>query len=87
MTTTPTAAQLEEILYRHDPIGLVDDLIPADEFRPEAETIAPRLAEASSHDDVQRILHEEFVKWFEPVVAGNPERYASPATEIWRAMQ
>lgn len=83
MTQTRTAAQLEELLYRHDPIGLATLGLPPDEYRPEAETIAPRLHAATSAADVQGIIHEEFVAWFTAGVAGDAGEYAAVAEEVW----
>lgn len=48
------------ILFRHDPIGL-DFETNFDEYDPEARTILPRLAACGSAQDVQRVVHEEFV--------------------------
>ena len=73
---------LEALLFRHDPIGL-DFGDNTDEYRPEAETIALRRDEVRSARDVQRIVHEEFVRWFDADTAGPPDRYADIAREIW----
>ncbi len=54
-----------------------------DEYEPEVGTILPRLKEAQSITDVQRIVHEEFGVWFgEP---GDIENYKVVAQEIWAA--
>jgi hypothetical protein len=42
-----------------------------------------RLPEATSAEDVRRIAHEEFVRWFDAQLAGPPERYSAIAEEIW----
>ena len=56
---------IEQILFRHDPIGIayeghdsVED--NPDEYAPEVETILPRLRTANSADDVADIVYEEF---------------------------
>ena len=73
---------LEQLLFRHDPIGInFED--NTDEYRAEAETITLRLPDSSGVEDVQRIVHEEFVHWFDEKLAGPPERYAALAGEIW----
>jgi hypothetical protein len=60
---------LEQLLFRHDPIGInFED--NTDEYRAEAETITLRLPDSSGVDDVQRIVHEEFVHWFDDKLAG-----------------
>jgi hypothetical protein len=56
-------AELEEILFRCDPIGinLVEN---RDEYDPEVSTIPPRLKEARSESDVHNIIYEEFQQWW-----------------------
>jgi hypothetical protein len=76
-------AQLEELLFRHDPIGLNFEY-NTDEYRSEAETITLRLPEADTEHALQRIIHEEFVHWFGADIAGHSERYASIARETWQ---
>ena len=76
-------AEVEAILFRHDPIGIgfADN---TDEYRPEAESILPRLREAGSAVDVRRVVHEEYVRWFGGESTAGPEsRYTLIAEEIW----
>ncbi len=75
-------AQIEALLFRHDPIGINFEE-NTDEYRAEAQTIAMRLPGVTSADDVRRITHEEFVRWFDAQLAGAPERYSVIAEEIW----
>jgi hypothetical protein len=74
------------LLYRHDPIGINFEDNP-DEYDLEAETILPRLRSCRSADDVHKVVHEEFVRWFEPATAGSPEHYKQIALEIWQLWQ
>ncbi|MDQ1689759.1 MAG: hypothetical protein QOK42_2734 [Frankiaceae bacterium] len=74
---------LEALLFSHDPIG-INFGENTDEYRSEAETIALRRDEVGSFQDAQRVVHEEFVRWFDAGVAGPPERYAALAREVWR---
>ena len=56
-------ASVSAILFECDPIGInFDD--NTDEYDAEAGSIIPRLRECSSEDDVRRVIHEEFIKWF-----------------------
>ena len=71
------------LLYRLDPLELAPVGVPADEYRPEAETITQRVGEAQTAEELERIMHEEFVAWFSPELAGPPERYAALARETW----
>lgn len=67
------------------PIRLIAKGTPDDEYDPEVSTILPRLREAKSPDDVQRIVHEEFVHWFSAEIAGPAEQYADVSKKIWEA--
>jgi hypothetical protein len=71
------------LLYRHDPIGIAFDNENSDEYDPETGTILPRLRNCESATDVQRVVHDEFVRWFDAGNAGSEERYAVIASEIW----
>jgi hypothetical protein len=71
------------LLYRDDPIGINFNDNP-DEYEPEAETILPRLNACRSAADVQQVVHEEFVRWFDGDTAGPEERYERVAAEIWQ---
>jgi hypothetical protein len=71
------------LLFRHDPIGINFEN-NADEYEPEVETILPRLRSCSSGDDVVQVVHEEFVRWFDPGTAGSQDRYVQIASDIWQ---
>ncbi len=71
------------LLYRHDPIRIAFDNLNTDEYAPEAETILPRLGNCSSSDEVLKVVHEEFVRWFGAATAGPRESYAKIASELW----
>jgi hypothetical protein len=75
-------AELEALLYRHDPIGIAFGDNP-DEYAPEAGTIAARLQDVRTVDDVRAVVHAEFIRWFDEDTAGPAERYRSLAEEIW----
>ena len=74
------------LLFQYDPIGVNFDH-NTDEYEVETETILPRLSGCQSADDVLQIVHQEFVRWFDPVIAGPQGRYAEVASEIWRVSQ
>ena len=71
------------LLFRHDPIGIAFDNENTDEYDPETGTILPRLRNCKSATDVQHVVHEEFVRWFDAGNAGPKEGYALIASEIW----
>lgn len=75
-----------EILFSQDPIGInFED--NTDEYYPEVRTILPRLKTCGSAEDVLSVVHQEFVKWFDPETAGPRENYRQIAFEIWNVWQ
>lgn len=79
-------SEVEEILFRHDPIGInFED--NTDEYDPEVDTILPRLKTAHSEEDVLDIIHEEFCRWFDSDTVGKKSHpvYKSIAKEVWNS--
>jgi hypothetical protein len=77
---------LSAILARRDPVGLVSIGAPEDEYEPEVGTILPRLREASNSAEVQRILCDEFDRWFGADTPKMTQEELSPvAEEVWAA--
>ncbi len=74
------------LLFRHDPAG-INFGGNTDEYESEAGTILPRLRGCRSVEDVRRVVHEEFVRWFEADIAGPEERYTAIAAGIWQLWQ
>ena len=73
--------QLAQILFEEDPIGInFND--NTDEYEPEAGTILPRLCQCETTEQIQDLLHSEFVRWFDVDTAGPRERYRSAAERI-----
>jgi len=70
------------LLFQHDPIGIQPEV--NSEYDLEARTILPRLKECQSEEDVKKVVHQEFVRWFDDPIAGPAELYRDMAHEIWR---
>lgn len=77
---------VSEILFRNDPIGINFDE-NTDEYEAEVGTILPRLRECATLMDLQMTVHQEFVRWFDAVIAGPEEKYHRIAEEIWIAWE
>ena len=60
---------VQSLLFRHDPVRINFDT-NTDEYGPEVGTILPRLRGCTSANDVCRVVHEEFVRWFDADIAG-----------------
>jgi hypothetical protein len=76
-------AKVSCLLREADTMGLIAMGAPADEYDPEISTILPRLCEARAVDDVQRIVHEECMRWFGTDLIGPIADYAAVAEKIW----
>ena len=53
----------------------------------EVGTILPRLKTCNSSTEVAEMVHQEFVQWFFPEVAGGVDRYSIIGAEIWELWQ
>jgi hypothetical protein len=73
-------------LFRYDPIGINFEE-NTDEYEPEVGTILPRLEYASTEQEAIKIIHEEFIKWFDIDIAGSKEKYQALGTEVWTTWQ
>lgn len=78
--------EISTLLFQHDPIGINFDH-NTDEYEIETGTILPRLRHCRSVDDVQKVVHEEFVRWFGSATAGPAEHYTEIASQIWQLLQ
>ena len=70
-------------MLRADPIR-INFGYNLDEYDPEAGTVIPRLKECENASHVTTILHEEFIAWFDPDIAGPREKYEDLAKLIWK---
>jgi hypothetical protein len=64
-------------------MGLIAMGAPADAYDPEISTILPRLRAARGAVDVQKFVHEEFVRWFGADLVGPLTDYTEVAEKIW----
>jgi hypothetical protein len=78
--------RLSRLLFAADPIGInFDD--NTDEYEPEVGSILPRLRTCSSAGDVQKVVHEEFCRWFDADQAGPLDAYEKIGRDIWTAIR
>ena len=73
---------ISAILFENDIEG-INFVKNEDEYEPEVGTILPRLPEANSIEDVQKILQEEFGIWFGK--KRDIDEFRETAKEIWAA--
>jgi Domain of unknown function (DUF1871) len=55
---------IKEVINEWDPIGLLDDGEPDDEYTPEIRDIVQLLTSIKSVDELAVIIHKVFLKWF-----------------------
>lgn len=79
-------AAVERAINEADPIGLLENDAPKDEYSPEVGTIVPRISTAQTPDEVTDVLHEEFSRWFGEGTAGPRDGYEAAARRIWDAL-
>jgi hypothetical protein len=82
----PLTSAVARIIARADPVKLLALGAPGDEYDGEVAVIVPRLASATSEQDVQAIVRSEFVRRFGEECAGPPARYDEAAAAIWQVL-
>src|SRR5215510_15311929 len=75
--------ELSRLVEEADPVQLIAASAPTDEYGPEVASILSRLHETRSVEDVQRMVHEVFVRWFGPDIAGQESDYTVLSKSIW----
>jgi len=78
--------EVAALLFRHDPVSINYET-NTDEYEPEVGTILPRLKTCGSAEDVRRVVHEEFKRWFGLESAGRENGYTAISVEIWDCWQ
>ena len=79
----------KETLRRYDMlVGAVKTAMGAlgDEYQAEVGSIVPRVTKAADAAEVQKIVLEEFERWFGPGMIGPVVDYEAPARNIWQAV-
>jgi hypothetical protein len=74
---------LSALLYRIDPMGINFEVNP-DEYDAEVGTILPRVLQLETAGEIQRVIREEFVRWFGtcPIEAATYEELAMETLEV-----
>jgi hypothetical protein len=76
-------ADVRAILNRHDPMALLAMGAPDDEYEPEVAAILPRLSRARGPADVEAIIADEFLRWFDERLPR--ETVSVVAADVWGA--
>ena len=78
--------EINRLIFEADPIG-INFGHNTDEYEPEVGTIIPRLKSCESPSDVRKVIHEEFVRWFDAEMAGSESNYEELAERVWEIWQ
>ena len=78
--------EVNRLIFEADPIG-INFGHNTDEYEPEVGTIIPRLKSCESPSDVRKVIHEEFVRWFDADMAGSESNYEELAERVWDVWQ
>jgi hypothetical protein len=78
------AKAVQKVINRHDPMGLIGEGAPVDEYDYQQAAIMRKLPACKSIDRLQAMIHDEFCHWFNPENAGPPEKYKQPALDLFR---
>jgi len=76
-----------KVLNIHDPVGLIADGAPDNEYEYQQAAIVRKLPNCRSILETQQMLHDEFCHWFNPEKAGPIDKYRIPATELYRLLR
>jgi hypothetical protein len=77
-----------KILLAHDPISIYfPEYKNNDEYAPEAHDIAQGLAGCTSRERCLDLVYDSFVRNFGSPIAGERNRYAPVAADIWTLRQ
>ncbi len=75
--------QIKTLLLQEDPIGIYyPEDGNDDEYDPEVEAIFNRLTHCKTVQEIQTMLREVFMSFFDESIAGPLERYANLAQKI-----
>ena len=78
-----TYALIKHAIDQADPIHLLEIGAPDDAYEPEIREIASRIGRCTTLEEIELLLHEVFVKWFDEQIAGPGEQYRGVAEVIW----
>ncbi len=71
------------VINKYDPIKLLREGAPDDEYAPEAKMIAETLNEAKSESALKKKVYDIFVEMFGRDVAGKKNKYRRLAQEVY----
>ena len=82
-------AEITEILYYYDPVGLAAIGAPEDEYESEAVSILHRLRDVEDKTELRLMVHDVFASWFSESSAlpNSDTCYREITEDIWEAWQ
>ena len=76
--------ELRTIINKHDPINLIKIGAPIDEYNSEVKTIIIQLKNMTTEQQVQDLIYQEFLRWFNyECVTGPKDSYKDLAADVF----
>jgi hypothetical protein len=75
---------VQHVLRTNDPLGLIQQGAPVDEYDDEARRISASLFSCKDTDQLSRKIYAIFLEGYGPHTAGPIEAYVRIADEIWK---
>jgi hypothetical protein len=72
------------LIFRRDPIGIAFESENTDKHASDTGTILPLLRGCESASNVRRVVHEEFVRWFDAETGGPEQLYSEIPFGDWQ---
>lgn len=73
---------VKQAVKEADPIGLLAVGCPDDGYEPEIHDITEHIGNCRTVTEIQGLLHQTFVKWFDEVLAGDRSAYLKMAKRL-----
>lgn len=82
--TASLHARIRELVNKYDPIHLIDNGCPEDEYNGEVKRIIQGLKKTSNPEQLRDLLHTIFVEMFDERLAGPKENYQQLAIDLFK---
>lgn len=78
---------VKQLINATDPIGLLALGCPDDEYESEINDIAEQVGDCCTVTEIEDLLHQTFVKWFDEAIAGDRKVYLGMAKQLHQALK
>ena len=79
--------EMKKIVNKYDPVGIYYTTEAFDEYDPEIKDIYINFKKSKTLNEFTKEVHNVFVKWFFPSVAGKKERYINLSKDLFKLLK